>query len=587
MGKVETARAEVTAIISILSRNYHDAHRFEQAQIDYTIHLSFVGATILPPYLPHIEQHALRIVRDDIIESMGDLGRHYKDCFSDLELSELECRSILRQITQIGIKVAKYLPDFESVLKSLAKSNVQNIIIHTDDFAIPWTWAHYYLEEELRPEPQVQGFEMLPSDFLANRYPCGILLVDAQAKALERWEAFSHDLYRCHTDINLLGSLHVCLLQGVLGKKEFDQKVSRAYIRHFKQIFQTQFSDDNISCHSYPDWRRETGDPERFVSDFLVSRVKSAKILHYSGHIDKSELRFDESTKVSPGMLAKWLGKFEQSPLVVLHGCSSGLVVDMHHKDKQLPTVFLDKGASGCLVALLPVDIPMMLSKAPESMIDLFYRKVMQMKTYGKALIEARQEFQLSPKTKHNPQWLFFNLYGDPRAMLITTSGSAILRRIQHFEDMIDESREQKKPPVKQEGRLMFGNLKDQTLKDELLDALRDDGAKEISQISPRMTLGLEEVLVSDTAIEVYKVVLEIVTVPFAKLLYTRIQKYLRTRGQWLRKVELAEIVGRHKAGDLPEVIGLPRDPTAHGGAGPVVIDYYEIVTGESDVENK
>lgn len=562
MKKPKDAKAEVTAIISILSKNLREEKRFESSEICYSVHLSFVGATILPPYLPAIEQKARKKTRVSILENLDKLREFYKNCFSDLELCEQEANKIRNDIEEIGHDIANYLPELTKLLKCIARMRVKNIIFHTDDFAIPWSWAYYDLDDHLLPYHHLPHY-----DFLANRYSCGTLLVDIEDQALERFVNFTDGFIRYETDEKLLGELEVCLFQGVLGQCSSREKISKNYIEHFKRIFKKRFRGANIKSFISNDWTQHSGKPEYFVKEFLSSKIEKAKIVHFSGHILNGRLKFDEKTLVFPSHLSDGLYSFKQNPLVILHGCSSGRIINMQRKDQQLPTVFLDKQASGCLVALLPVDYPIVLKDAPETMIDIFFNKVMEMKPYGQALLEARHEFQNNPKTKNNPQWLFFKLYGDPRAMLISTSGTALLKRFEIFEDMLEEQEQKQKRLNKYEGRIALAFEKGDFKSTAFIEELESNEVSALERVKTSGTLDASEMLGylwSPEAIEIYKFIgTTAAGVVVKEIVKKTLDKILKKKKKKLEELKPSELKKKQKKGNSHRFlsIGYFQDP--------------------------
>lgn len=503
MINVDENTTEITAIISILSREHKDSSNLEDTKIHYSIELSFVGAIILPPYLPRIEESIESKKRVDILENLDKLAIMYEGCYSDWWLDEEEGKKIRSAIKEIGCGVADYFESFKEILQLLAKTNVKNIIFYTDDFAIPWSWAYYYLEDHLLRYPEFGN-----DDFLANRYSCGTLIVDSAKMALNRFKQFIDGYTKSATNEDLLRNLSVCLLQGSLRDKGRERALHEDYVNHLREILSRQFERKNIRIYTRKDWYVQTGDPERFVYEFLPYRVFKSKIVHFTGHIINGALKFDENTLVSPHHLSVAHLEFQQSPLVVLHGCSSGRIIDLEHTDGQLPTAFLDMGASGCLVALLPVDIPVVLDEAPETMIDIFYRGIMELKSYGQALLDARHEFQKNEKTKHNPQWLFFKLYGDPRAMLITTSRGATIKTIDFFAEEIYKRDETRRKTYETEGCVALAFNRNPTERAEFLEELEAEGFQELELVPASTTLGVEalaEIFWSPEAIEIYR----------------------------------------------------------------------------------
>jgi hypothetical protein len=473
---VEKAKSETTAIISILTEPCRKSKKDSNAnEIIYSIHMSFVGATILPPFLPCIRDTASMKRRKRILKNLNELSKLYIDSYRNSTLTLQESQRIMSELEEIGEDIAGYLNNFTPILKVISKMNVQNIIIHTDDFAIPWTWAYFPLDIE-----QIE-FDGPVTDFLCNRYPCGTLIVDTQEGSLYRLKKFWEDLRNKSTDEVLLNTFEISLFQGDLMGEECLKKERSTYLENLETILEKRFEENNIHSFTQSDWKEYSGDSENFTDRFLAGNMRRSKIVHYLGHVQDGALKFDGNTSTYPNDLNDCLYYFKQNPLVVLHGCSSGKIVDIKKKDKQLPTVFLEKGASGCVVALLPVSIPIYKETRAETMIDIFYRKVVvDMKPYGQALYEARREFQRQEETKHDPQWLFFHLYGDPRAMLITTSGKGHLRRFAHFEELIEQEEASKTEPPAKEVCIRLCYSEDLLNPNELLKELKNSGYPDV-----------------------------------------------------------------------------------------------------------
>jgi hypothetical protein len=581
---VGEAATETTAIISILLEHPRksNTNSLEEENIRYSIHLSFVGATILPPFLPCIKETVDNSDRNSILEKMVNVGEIYMDSYSDFVLAPQESQIIKKKVREIGKDIANYLPHFTNILENIAKMRVSNIIIHTDDFAIPWTWAYYNLTyNQMQYLPDPPDLEAPPTDFLCNRYPCGTLIVDSEEDAFNRVQKFRDNFISRSTNERHLGQLEVSLFQGVLpGDKYCLKEEKNKYLENLQVILKKRFKEDNIHSSSMDDWRNSSGHPEKFVKNFRAGNVTESKIVHYLGHVDDCALKPDEKTAVSPNHLSDLLFPFSQSPLVVLHGCSSGKIVDMNKKEKQLPTVFLEKGASGCVAALLPVSMPIYREEVgAETMIDIFYRKVVvEMKPYGQALYEARHEFQKQKETQDDPQWLFFHLYGDPRAMLITTSGKGHLRDMEVVLESMEkenliQKKEKKKPSPDKEFRIGLFYDGDLVDKDELFKELKsigNEGDISIKRESATIALGpspMLGLLTSPEAIDFFKILLQMV--PGAEIIYPVgimlkiIFDFFEKRGKKLEKIDPSKTEEMRSKGE--KIIGLRdfSDPTS------------------------
>lgn len=476
---VRKASEEVTAVISILKGVTADqeTYRFDPDEIPYTLHLSLLGATILPPYLPRIVGSGRAEKREEILAAIDEVAACYVGCYKDYHLGKEEGRKVLSRVKRIGGDIADYLPEFVRILSAVGKLGiVTNVIIHTDEFAIPWQWVYY------RQDPQEER------NFLISRFPCGTLIVDGTKDAIENFRDFVHNRELTPTSSEELAERRFCILQGSLGEGDEIRSQSRAYGEHFRNIFTKRFLKKDVVLANEDEWQKHP-DEWKLVNR-LSELTSNASIVHYSGHIDDNTLLFSEQHKITSRVLGKRLAFLTKRPLVVLHGCSSGKIRDTRRQSEQLATVLLSKGASGCLVALLPVDQPIKFEKSHESMIELFYSNVVgKMMPYGRALHEARNDFIRNPETSHNPQWLFFQLYGDPRGMLIDSPTSTILGKLQLAAEQEDKDQTARSPL---RGSIqVFGDSFPLSAKD-FQEALHKDGVAEFDIGIPTGTLDVE-----------------------------------------------------------------------------------------------
>ena len=437
MNKSRESR-EKTALISIL-RNWKE----REDPTSYSVQFFFLGDTLLPPFLPRVDTKFPKGRHKKILENLDKLAKDYRDSFlDDFRFSEEEGKEIRDHILRgIGWEIGHILLGqvFESIRKFIDKMNVAYIIFETDDYMIPWSWMSYEV-----PDEQLKGRSLDNLDFLANRYCCGTLIVNRKEdihlpKELEKFERI---LVPRPTSSGGR-QLNVCLLQGVLGEEASRKQRTRTYIEHLEDIFDGE--DYSVSIYTEKDWKKYSG--QQFIQE-LSNKIRFADIIHFSGQIDNGCLTFDQDKRVTPKELSQYL-EFKRNPLVVLHGCSSGRLADLENPYRQLPAALLEKGAKGCLVALLPVDQPIILDDSPQSMITRFYHLAVKEEgsdgkmPFGKALIKARRDFQRDERTRYNPNWLFFKLYGDPRARLKQPRRPGLMEMIQRL-----DSAHVSKPPV-------------------------------------------------------------------------------------------------------------------------------------------
>ena len=435
-----------TAIISILTRDHIQHEAFKKSPVQYNISLSFGGNTLLPPFLPRMRSEGMLEVRRSIISEMEKL-RELTPNLNNPEGPGESGAIILRKIEEIGRRVANFLPEFKEVLKALPDLEVSNVIIYTNDFAIPWLWSFY--QENPRQSKQ--------EDFLMNRYPCGLLIVDAdESGAMNRINRFrsSYEEQR-KTDALLLKELDVSFFVGSLGEVNSIYQKNALFL-DYNQIFRKRFEED---VHLIADLSPKGSlvQNKRLLKSF-GSHIDCAKIIHYTGAMSHQQITFDESYALTKEDIDH-LSNFDYQPLLVMHGCITESYTDLEKIDRPLPTVFLEKGASGCLMATLPTTEPLArVHDSPNSLLRLFYSHLMEMKPYGQALFDAIRDFRAKPENKDNPTWLFYKFYGDPRCKLLNSDGNAWLERINSAEKVKElkfrkrqrqfESAEEEEAPV-------------------------------------------------------------------------------------------------------------------------------------------
>lgn len=413
--------SEATAVIAILTKNGNRGGEEVTGEIEYIVHLMLVGATVLPPYLPRMIGRASLEEREAIEMEINDLKEHC-DALVNPRLDRKTGKPLLRKLQRIGRLITDYVPELQTILcdylptlegeKAGRKNHihVKNIIFLTDDIIIPWSWACYRLEGE-------SDFE-----FLAQRKPCGTIIIDKEGFDMHMHPPVYEDE---GTNLHSSEANDVVIVDCDFHPEE-DSSEQVGKVIDLLQNEQIQ----GVKTFKVEDWdpitAKEDGNP---AVGFLSDHIDLARIIHFSCDVVDNEIVLDPSRKASPDILRRKLHSFRNGPLVTLHGCY------LNHRDelneKRLTTALLEKGASGCLVGLLPVkESPVGLDTGKGSIIHRFYEHVFNNKSFGQALFLAKRDFRDDPETKFSPMWLFYELYGDPRSMLSQTSNQEIQKQI-------------------------------------------------------------------------------------------------------------------------------------------------------------
>lgn len=538
-------KSERTAVLSIL-REPEPRNRFEKkTQTQYTVLLSFVGSVLLPPYLPRMNDSASAAARRHIERSLSDLVKRYDTSYFNHELDKDEAERIIEDLEEVGDAIFKYLRGFKRAMEIINDRNidVKNLIIHTDEPAIPWSLA-FCGREIWEPEEPL-------SDFICNRFSCGTILVDMREEAF-RWLR-DYTMPGAQPDEERLRDRNICLIAASLEDDPSDSgsDLGEAYVSRLYDFFtHSPLSNMSVKRITAEDWEYTKGRPGRMI-DFLNEELQKSQIIHFTGHVVDGKMRFDKNTFISPSDL-KGLKPLSSKPLVVLHGCSSGRLFDINKEEAQLSQVFLDRGASGCLATILPVNIPRRAGKGAETLVELFYQNVLQLKPYGHALRDARNEFRRRSPSENDPQALFYQLFGDPRAKLVTDKLTTP-DLIEILE--LDEGGPFVAPSTSEETLTI--TLEGFSLDDEeLLELLKDtEGIKNVSKIeriekrTSAVSLGLGDPAVG----VVVQVVASILVAPVTTVLWERFVKSLEARKKMLSENSTEKNVLRETDTAKPE----------------------------------
>ena len=437
----DDATSGVTAVLSILKDAHNDVplksdrrpRGSEPPRADqFTILVWLIGRVLMPPYLPRITARAEPGSRKEIQDRLRRLAEEYEDD-AEFELTETTAEGILEKLRAIGRSIANYPHELHGCLRLLSELGIKHLIIHTDEYSVPWALANYLVKAT--PD---RNWE---SEFLCDLYSCGTVLVDDRAEPLPRFVKYNRQAVR-QPDINGLGTREICLIAGEVGQKTEDGKdVGLAYVHKLKSFLESspRCSTMTVRCIEPSNWQSMEGTPEVAVGA-LNKIFKKAQIVHFTGHVKDGKMQLAKDVLVGPRDLAG-LVDLDSKPLVVLHGCSSVGPAGATGEETQLCKAFLDKGAGGCLATVFPVNIPIGFSGARKTLVEIFYENVFKQKPYGAALRDARETFRKLSLSKKDPQALFYQLFGDPRETLVAPNLTVAERLAQAAEYEADATR--------------------------------------------------------------------------------------------------------------------------------------------------
>ena len=409
----------LTAVISILKNEQRGSRKVDS----YSIAISFLGPTLLPPFLPRISCEGSSDTRKEIASMLAHVAKCYgSHMLLDEQTDGTEGgEELLESMRRVGSLIGGYLVELRMVLRKLPELGVRHVIFHTDEYEIPWPLALI----------QVPGFPELR--FCCELFTCGTVLLDREEMAFERLTHYMTSSRQPSVSLRSKGD--ICLFGASFGVTDPDSgaDLGDLYLEHLQSYLAREGGKLGLDVRSYgaSDWR-ELSHTHHSPVFFLREKVKRAQVIHITAHVDeKAVLHFSEDIRVSPRELEVDLAELVSRPLVVLHGCSTGHVHAIRQNVAQLSRIFLEKGASGCVACLLPVSISLAVSAGvprPWGFVELMYKNIFDIKPYGQALLDARTEFKRAVGSERDPQWLFFHLYGDPRARVVSATALTVTK---------------------------------------------------------------------------------------------------------------------------------------------------------------
>jgi hypothetical protein len=271
---------------------------------------------------------------------------------------------------------------------------ITNLVIYTNDPAIPWQWVYHGQTDRFACERFAVGKIFMQDINRAQGEHLAGFLTKAQPK-LEDVDT-----------INLLKDRSALILIGDwAGHRREVPRAAKEGNLLLKSFRQRRFGDVKLF----------RGDDVKF-SKAMYEMAKKLKIIHYSGHSSGKGLLPTPNTILSSRDIAGSPGSFDANPVVFLNSCSSGQITEIWEQEANLATAFLARGACGCVVTSLPVS-----DRASQKFAVAFYEKALDVEKappIGEIIRIIRLEQGKDRITKNDLTRLFFDYYGDPRTRL-------------------------------------------------------------------------------------------------------------------------------------------------------------------------
>ena len=287
---------EVTAVLTILRDQHNEispkvvrgARAAEAPRVDqFTILVSLIGKVRMPPYLPKIRGRAEHSSYGEIQNRLCELASLYEEC-AEIGLSNSDAAKILDKLQNVGINIATYPHELRDCLRRLSDLSIKHLIIHTDEYSVPWTLANYIVRME--------------SEFLCDLYSCGTVLVEDRDEPLTRFLRYNTpDVHQ--PDREGLGGRQICLIAGEVGQKTKDgtDDVGWAYVQKLKTFLESRGSGNQMTvrCIEPSHWQSMAGKP-RVVVGMLNDIFKQAQIVHFTGHVIDGRMQLAKDVLVGP-----------------------------------------------------------------------------------------------------------------------------------------------------------------------------------------------------------------------------------------------------------------------------------------------
>jgi hypothetical protein len=283
------------------------------------------------------------------------------------------------------------------------RDTIKNLIIYTNDPAIPWQWV----------------YDSETDQFACERFAVGkIFMQEVRKDRSDRLQGFlsrARPVDKEGEAVVVLQDKSALILVGDWpGHRNQLPRAAKEGALLQATFKQKRFGDVQLVL----------GDDVKF-SEKLRVMADRLKIIHYSGHSSGEGLLPTPKAILAPGDIAN-IRRLSANPVVFLNSCLSGIIKTIWEQDASLATAFLASGACGCVVTSLPVS-----DRASEKFAVAFYEKALKGETalpIGEIVRTIREEQARDAETKNDLTRLFFDYYGDPRTRLEPSRMHAIRR---------------------------------------------------------------------------------------------------------------------------------------------------------------
>jgi len=321
-------------------------------------------------------------------EDLAEVFRMFERYILHGDKSEV---SPLEELREIGYRIYRFfgMGGFFSELFALKSEQPFHLDFDLDSLEIPWQLA----------------FDKENEGFLFERFPYGISFA-TERKPLTQFRGA-----KALTDYDSRDKGAVLFYGDWSGSK-----------KALKEVTAETHDVEKILCKAGLAVHLVYQNIDAFVEAILKIQEDESdlRVIHYSGHVEGNTLAAGKDDYLAAGFLKDAFGlTFNSKPVVFLNGCSSGAVLDLGNKYKNLATEFLACGASACIVTDFPVP-----ETSARNFAQRFYRHfVGSNETVGESLCGTRLEMASSHFSgMTDPEYditrFFYNLYGDPTAKL-------------------------------------------------------------------------------------------------------------------------------------------------------------------------
>jgi len=397
-------RKDITAILQIIGIGTSEDDGYES----YFVSISYDGLGYIPAIVPMrfiSNKPRARIKLRKRIDDISTLAT--KVDFDNIKennmlLDEIKMAGEIIH-SKLGLRVVfNALYEQADKLAKTKSAIIKNLVIVTNETTIPWIWS----------------FNKDKKEFLSETFSIGLIFVNdnmLNSTTISVQNENKHDLEGESIDPDALLKKQTMVLCFGINDEQNDKKTATVQLLHeeesrnIRQSVLEIFNDDNIEVF------RADGDRFRNI---LMAQSPRLKLIHYSGPFNSGKMHFSvldepiDAETLNTGDLS--LFKFHSNPIIFINSYHCQQQVKSWGEDADLANAFLCKGATNCIIPLIPVksDIAIQFAKG-------FYRKLTyNQSSIGDAVRLTKIEQKNDQNLSNDVTRLFFNLYGDPRNKL-------------------------------------------------------------------------------------------------------------------------------------------------------------------------